>query len=116
VDAQNRHVPTATTERILSGDKVENLKLFKQAETLNFTLLSDEKGEIAKAFGVPLGEGAVIKRTVGGLEHELSREVTAKRWTFIIGKDKRIIYKNESVNPEKDTEEVLDFIKSKSIE
>jgi peroxiredoxin Q/BCP len=95
----------------ISGDKVENLRLFKEAENLNFTLLSDEKGDIAKAFGVPVSEGATIKRTIGGTEHELVRGVTTKRWTFIIGKDKKIIYKNESVNAEKDTEEVLDFIK-----
>lgn len=95
----------------ISGDKVENLRLFKEAENLNFTLLSDEKGEIAKVFGVPIGEGAAIKRTVKGTEHELVRGVTAKRWTFIIGKDKKIIYRNESVNAEKDTEEVLNFIK-----
>lgn len=94
----------------ISGDKVENLRLFKQAENLNFTLLSDEKGEIAKMFGVPAGAGGAIKRTVGGAEHELVRGVTEKRWTFIVGKDKKIIYKNESVNPEKDTEEVLNFI------
>jgi thioredoxin-dependent peroxiredoxin len=96
----------------ISGDKVENLKLFKQAENLNFTLLSDEKGKIAETFGVPLSEGAAIKRIVGGTEHELVRGVTEKRWTFIIGKDGKIIYKNESVNPEKDTEEVMDFIKN----
>jgi len=95
----------------VSGDKVENLKLFKQAENLNFTLLSDEKGEIAKAFGVPAGAGGAIKRTIGGTEHELVRGVSAKRWTFVVGKDKKIIYKNESVNAEKDAEEVLNFIK-----
>lgn len=95
----------------ISGDKIEGLKLFKEAENLNFTLLSDEKGDIAKAFGVPLSEGGAIKRTVGGTEHELVRGVTAKRWTFVIGKDKKIIYKNEAVNAEKDTEEVLNFIK-----
>ncbi len=95
----------------ISGDKVENLRLFKEAEKLNFTLLSDEKGEIAKLFGVPVGDGASIKRTVGGTEHELVRGVTVKRWTFIIGKDKKIIYRNETVNAEKDTDEVLDFIK-----
>lgn len=95
----------------ISGDKIENLRLFKQAENLNFTLLSDEKGDIAKAFGVPVGEGAAIKRTVGGTEHELVRGVTAKRWTFIVGKDKKIIYRNESVNAEKDSEDVLNFIK-----
>lgn len=95
----------------VSGDKVENLRLFKKAENLNFTLLSDPKGEIAKAFGVPVSKGGAIKRTVDGTEHELVREITAKRWTFVIGKDKKIIYKNESVNAEKDTEEVLNFIK-----
>jgi peroxiredoxin Q/BCP len=95
----------------ISGDNVEGLKLFKQAENLNFTLLSDEKGEIARAFGVPVTDGGAIKRTVGGAEHELVRGVTAKRWTFIVGKDKKIIYKNEAVNAEKDTEEVLNFIK-----
>jgi peroxiredoxin Q/BCP len=95
----------------VSGDKIENLRLFKQAENLNFTLLSDEKGDIARLFGVPAGAGGAIKRSVGGTEHELVRGVTAKRWTFIIGKDKKIIYKNESVNAEKDTEEVLNFIK-----
>jgi peroxiredoxin Q/BCP len=95
----------------ISGDKVENLRLFKQAENLNFTLLSDEKGSIAKAFGVPAGEGGAIKRTVGGTEHELVRAVTFKRWTFIVGKNGKIIYKNESVNAEKDSEDVLNFIK-----
>jgi len=95
----------------ISGDKIENLKIFKQAENLNFSLLSDEKGDIAKAFGVPVGAGAAIKRTVGGLEYELVRGITAKRWTFVIGKDKKIIYKNEAVNPETDTNEVLDFLK-----
>ena len=95
----------------ISGDKIENLRLFKQAENLNFTLLSDEKGDIARAFGVPLSDGGAIKRTFEGTEHDLLRGVTAKRWTFIIGKDSKIIYKNEVVNAEKDTEEVLNFIK-----
>ena len=71
----------------ISGDKPENLKLFRQAESLNFPLLSDEAGNIAKSFGVPVGEGAAIKRTVEGVEHELVRDITIKRWTFIVGKD-----------------------------
>jgi peroxiredoxin Q/BCP len=99
----------------VSGDKIENLRLFKQAENLNFTLLSDEKGDVARAFGVPVSEGGAIKRTIGETDHELVRGVTSKRWTFIIGKDSKIIYINESVNAEKDTEEVLNFIKIKAI-
>ena len=95
----------------ISGDKTENLKLFRQAENLNFPLLSDEKGNIAKSFGVPIGEGGSIKRTVEGTEHELVRDITIKRWTFIVGKDGKIIYKNEAVNPEKDSEEILAFLR-----
>ena len=94
----------------ISGDNPENLKLFRQAEKLNFPLLSDTKGSIANSFGVPTGEGATLKRTVDGVEHELVRDLTIKRWTFIAGKDGKIIYKNEAVNPEKDTEEVLHFL------
>lgn len=100
----------------VSGDKVENLRIFKQAENLNFTLLSDEKGDIARAFGVPLGDGGAIKRTIGEFEHELVRGVTARRWTFIVGKDGKIIYRNDSVNAGKDTEEVLAFIKLQASE
>ncbi|MGF1586452.1 MAG: peroxiredoxin [Bacteroidales bacterium] len=98
----------------ISGDKVESLRLFKQAENLNFTLLSDEKGEIAKAFGVPVGDGGSIKRTVGDAEYELVRDITTRRWTFIVGKNSKIIYKNDSVNAENDTEEVLNFIKTQA--
>jgi peroxiredoxin Q/BCP len=94
----------------ISGDTPENLKLFKQAENLNFPLLSDAKGSLANSFGVPTGEGASIKRTVDGVEHELVRDITIKRWTFIAGKDGKIIYKNDAVNPEKDTEDVLKFL------
>jgi peroxiredoxin Q/BCP len=94
----------------ISSDKIESLKLFRQAENLNFPLLSDEKGSIASSFGVPIGEGASIKRTVGGIEHELVRDISIKRWTFIVGKDGKIIYKNEAVNAEKDSEEVLNFL------
>jgi thioredoxin-dependent peroxiredoxin len=98
----------------ISGDRAEDLRLFRQADNLNFTLLSDEKGKIAEKFGVPVSEGGSVKRTVDGTEHELVRGVTEKRWTFIIGKDGKIIYKNESVNPEKDPEDILAFIKEQT--
>lgn len=96
----------------VSGDNVDGLKLFKHAENLNFPLLSDPEGKIAELYGVPVSEGGSIVRTVDGSEHKLLRGVTEKRWTFIIGKDRKIIYKNDSVNPEKDSGEVLAFIKN----
>ncbi len=94
----------------ISGDNVDGLKLFKHTENLNFPLLSDPDGKIAEAFGVPISEGGSLIRTIDGTEHELLRGVTEKRWTFIIGKNGKIIYRNESVNPEKDSQEVLAFI------
>ena len=98
----------------ISGDKVDNLKLFKKAENLNFPLLSDTNGEIARLFGVPVGAGSTFKKVIDGNEFEITRELSAKRWTFIIGKDGKIIYKNDAVNAEKDSEEVLNFIKNNS--
>lgn len=83
----------------VSGDRVEGLRVFKRANRLNFPLLSDTEGRIARAFGVPLREGDRIRRTVGGEDVELRRDVTAARWTFIIGRDGRIAYKDTAVDP-----------------
>jgi peroxiredoxin Q/BCP len=96
----------------VSGDQVEALKYFKIAEKLNFTLLSDAKGEIAKAFGVPTRPGGTLQRTVQGKEVTLVRDNTASRWTFVINKKGKIIYKNSKVNPTKDLTEVAKAIKA----
>jgi peroxiredoxin Q/BCP len=110
-DHQNELKSVDATVVGISGDKPENLRLFRKAENLNFPLLSDEKGDIARLYGVPVGQGSSFRKTVDGKEYELERDVTAKRWTFIIDRDGRIIYKNDAVNPEKDTQEVLSFLK-----
>ncbi|MEM9659420.1 MAG: peroxiredoxin, partial [Planctomycetota bacterium] len=44
----------------VSGDSVENHRRFKKEYQLNFTLLADPDGKIAKAFGVKLGKGGEI--------------------------------------------------------
>ena len=98
----------------VSGDNVEGLQIFKKAHDLNFTLLSDESGEIAKMFGVPTREGGTITKEVGGKNVELERGTTASRWTFIIDKNGKVVYKNDEVNATKDTEEVLSFLKNNS--
>jgi thioredoxin-dependent peroxiredoxin len=87
----------------VSGDAVPNLKFFKDAHELNFTLLSDENGEIAKAFGVPLKAGGVVHSKFG----DLKRGVTASRWTFVIDKDGKIASKNTKVKPANDAKDVL---------
>ena len=96
----------------VSGDHVQALKHFKTAENLNFTLLSDTKGEVAEAFGVPTRAGGKIQRTVGGKAVTLVRENTASRWTFVIDKKGKIIYKNSKVNPTKDLSEVAKAIQA----
>jgi peroxiredoxin Q/BCP len=98
----------------VSGDNVAGLKLFKQAHDLNFTLLSDESGEIAGKFGVPTRDGGTITKEVDGKSFHLVRGTTASRWTFIIDKKGKVVYKNDEVNATKDTEEVLEFIRNNS--
>lgn len=98
----------------ISGDNLAGLKLFKKAYDLNFTLLSDESGEIAKKFGVPTRDGATITKEIDGQNFDLFRGITASRWTFVIDKKGNIVYKNDEVDVTKDTEEVLTFIKNNS--
>ena len=98
----------------ISGDKPENLKLFQKAENLNFTLLSDIDGKTAKAFGVPTGKGGQIQKFLQGERFTLERGVTIKRWTFVISKGGKVIYRNDKVNADKDSETVMESI-SKSV-
>ena len=91
----------------VSGDEVEALQVFKKSHNLNFTLLSDSDGKIAKLFGVPFSKGGEIKRKVDDKEVILKRGVTTKRWTFIIDNSGEILYKNAGVNPLADAKNVL---------
>jgi thioredoxin-dependent peroxiredoxin len=88
----------------VSGDSVENHAKFKKAHDLNFTLLADPEGKIAKAFGVKTGEGGVVNVEHEGEQFTLERGVTTGRWTFIIDLDGQIAHKDDKVNAAKDTE------------
>jgi peroxiredoxin Q/BCP len=95
----------------VSGDSVETHALFKKAQKLNFTLLADEEGAIAKLFGAPVGKGGKVRaKDAEGKPIEVTRNVTAARWTFVIGKDGKIAYKNVKVNPALDTKAITEFI------
>jgi peroxiredoxin Q/BCP len=96
----------------ISGDHVEGLKFFKKAHNLNFTLLSDETGKIAQLFGVPTRDGGTFKSEFNGQTFELERAITTSRWTFILDKEGKVVYKNEQVDAAKDTEVVLEFLKN----
>ncbi|HUG67987.1 MAG TPA: peroxiredoxin [Pirellulaceae bacterium] len=105
----------------ISGDSVENHKLFKDVWKLNFSLLADEEAEIPEQFGVPVRRGGRSRPRgpdrqplldESGEPLVLERNATFVRWTFVIGKDGKIAYKNTKVNPLKDSEQVLAFIQS----
>lgn len=95
----------------VSGDSVKNHELFKKVHKLNFTLLADEKGGVAKKFGVPVGRGGTFPtKDLEGNKIILERGVTAQRWTFVIDKDGKVIYKNPKVKPEQDSKQILELI------
>jgi len=98
----------------VSGDEVANLKHFKESSQLNFPLLSDTHGNIAKTFGVPTKEGGSITREINGENFVLIREITTPRWTFVLDKDRKIIYKNDEVNAAEDSKKVQEIIKNYS--
>ena len=94
----------------VSGDDYENLTMFKKHHDLNFTLLSDQDGQIAEIFGVPVEEGGSIDRDIDGESHTLDRSVTTSRWTVIIDGRGKLIYRDNDVNAEADSETVLKFL------
>jgi len=67
----------------VSFDTAESHRLFRQKHQLNFTLLSDPEGKIADAFGV---------RVAG--------QNRARRVSFLIGKDGRILHVTDSPDAE----------------
>jgi peroxiredoxin Q/BCP len=95
----------------VSGDSVETHALFKKAQKLNFTLLADGEGALAKKYGVPVGPGADVKaRDPEGKLFTFKRNATLARWTFVVGKDGKIAYVNTKVTPADDAKKITEFI------
>jgi peroxiredoxin Q/BCP len=101
----------------VSGDSVENHQVFKKAYDLNFTLLADPKGKIAKAFGVKMAPGGAVDHDIkgqpilkDGAPFTLERGVTAMRWTFVIDRDGKIVHKDDKVVAAKDAEAVKEVV------
>ena len=95
----------------VSGDSVRNHKLFKQAHDLNFALLADTKGELAKKFGVPYtpGEKSIV-REIAGNDETLVRGVTAQRWTIVVGTDGVVKLKRKTTDAAGDSQFILDSL------
>jgi peroxiredoxin Q/BCP len=95
----------------VSGDAVKTHALFKKAQKLDFTLLADEDGAAANKFGVPFGKGATVKaKDADGQAIEFTRAGTTARWTFVVGKDGKIAYKNTKVTPADDAKKITEFV------
>lgn len=95
----------------VSGDSARNHQLFKKAHNLNFTLLADTEGEVAKKFGVPFTVGEkIVNAEIDGKQESLVRNITTRRWTFVIGKDKAVRLKNEQVDAANDSQAVLQAV------
>ena len=74
----------------ISGDTAATHKLFKKHHKLNFTLLADEKGEVAKLFGINVGKGGTVKNAgvdADGKKIDVTRSSTIERFTVVITKD-----------------------------
>jgi peroxiredoxin Q/BCP len=95
----------------ISGDSAATHALFKKAQKLNFTLLADENGAVARLFGVPVGKGGKVKaKDAEGKPIDITRKATTARWTFVIGKDGKIAFKNAKVTPAFDAKAITKFI------
>lgn len=94
----------------VSGDTVRAQGAFKKMWKLDFTLLSNENGEVAKLFGVPLKKGGTVKQKIDDTMEEFTRGVTMDRWTFVIDKTGKIAYVNRKVNPSRDSAAVLEVL------
>jgi len=118
-DSMNRLTDQGVEVIGISGDSAASHELFKKVQELNFTLLADGEGKVAKLFGVPVSKGGVVKardakgrliKDATDKDTVFTRGVTAARWTFIIGKDGQIVFKNTKVNPVQESKEVAAFI------
>jgi len=97
----------------VSGDSTATHGLFKKEHQVNFPLLADETGSLAKRFGVPVGPGGKVRAKGEDSKFmTLERPVTTARWTFIIDKDGKVVYKNTRVDPVKDSQTVHAFIEA----
>ena len=84
----------------ISADTQKAQLKFKEKHDLPYTLLADEKKEVAKKFGV-LQEKNMYGRKVIGIA----------RTTFLIGPDGEVAHIFQNVKPDGHAEEVLAHVK-----
>ena len=85
----------------ISPDTPKAQMKFKEKENLPFTLLADDKKEVAKKFDVLKEKNMYGKKVIGIV-----------RSTFVIGPDGRIAHVFSPVTPQGHAEEVLAWVKA----
>ena len=96
----------------ISGDSAENHKMFKAHHKLPFTLLADEKGAIADAFGIPRRAGGKAEGiNEKGAKVEITRGTTIDRYTVVIGTDGKVADIGAVKSPSEDAKRVTEIIK-----
>lgn len=96
----------------ISGDSPATHKLFKTYYKLPFTLIADEKGDIAKTFGVPVGPGGKTP-TISTKDEKGSadRAVTLAPVTIVIDKAGKVLAADAVGMAGADAKRVADLIK-----
>jgi peroxiredoxin Q/BCP len=96
----------------VSGDSPSTHKLFKAYHKLAFPLLADEKGELAKTFGVEVKAGGKSPTIdADGKKGTADRGVTIMRWTVVIDKAGKVADIGEVPSAENDSKRVAAIIK-----
>ncbi len=85
----------------ISPDTPKAQLKFKEKENLPYTLLADDKKDVAKLFDVLKEKNMYGKKVMGIV-----------RSTFLIGPDEKIVHVFSPVKPEGHAEEVLEFVKA----
>ena len=96
----------------ISGDSVSTHKLFKAYYKLPFSVLADEKGEVAELFGVPVKDGGKSP-TINEKEEKGSadRGVTIEGWTLVIDKAGKIAAADKVGKASGDAKRVAEIVK-----
>ncbi|WP_132315750.1 thioredoxin-dependent thiol peroxidase [Pseudobacteriovorax antillogorgiicola] len=99
-DAKRKLSARGTVALGISPDPVARLDKFREKESLNFDLLSDEDHSVAEAYGV-----WALKKNYG-------REYMGiVRTTFIVGKDGKLKHIMDKVKTKTHHDDALDWIK-----
>jgi peroxiredoxin Q/BCP len=96
----------------VSGDTPKTHQMFKKYHKLPFTLLSDDKGELAKTFGVKVNvkEGKATGFDEQGNKVEVIRGATISRVTIVIDKQGNIAAVDAISKAGEDAKRVADIV------